>query len=382
MSNSNKSQAETKSKRARRFVDTDMDWLGLGEKKEAKPEKVAVPVATMKVRSAVQRSLDSRMVVADLHRWRTVALKALQTGKRCRGFISEAISPALNVAMVEWLEHATTKEDVDWGFRMIGKARRPLVAVRRRIRLERRMRGAAQAHFKAIAPEVARVVTAHYREEKPKTEGKILVTWKAAGPTDEAVNSAMEWEKFLESIRPVLFDAYLEGETLAADVSGAEVAYGLTDRQATEYAAQRAAELVGKRILADGSVVDNPNARWSISQTVRDRLRQTITKAFEEGWSEADLQKEIESPRFWSWRSDMIARTEVGTALNRGTVQAYREGGVETVIIHDGPGCLEDGHDDSQDGVDGEEWPIEKFDEYPLGHPNCRRDAVPNLPED
>ena len=331
---------------------------------------------------AAQAKVRIRMVADDLRRWRTVALKSLATGKRRRGFSSTFIPSPLKLALVEWLDHATTREDVEWAFRSVVKARRPVVAVRRRIRLERRMRSAAQAHFKAVAPDVASLVVRHYQEPDPESAKGHRIAFKVEGPTDDAVDATFKWKEFVESIRPILFDAYLEGETLAADVSGADVSFGLTDEQATAYAKERAAELVGKRILADGSVVENPNARWSIPASARDRLKKTIATAFEEGWSEKKLQEEIESPRFWSWRSDMIARTEVATALNRGTVQAYREGGVETVIIHDGAGCLEDGHDDSVDGVDGEEWPVEKFEEYPIGHPNCRRDAVPNLPED
>jgi hypothetical protein len=40
---------------------------------------------------------------------------------------------------------------------------------------------------------------------------------------------------------------------------------------------------------ADGDLVENPNARWAITDTTRQRLRDLETKAFDEGWTPDDL---------------------------------------------------------------------------------------------
>ena len=63
------------------------------------------------------------------------------------------------------------------------------------------------------------------------------------------------------------------------------------------------------------------------------------------------------------------------------SAETYRGAGVNTVTIMDGPGCLEDGHDDEQPGVDGEVWSVQKWQEFPVGHPYCVRDGFPNIPE-
>jgi hypothetical protein len=314
----------------------------------------------------------------DLRRWRKVAMKAIsgKSKRRACQFQSASIPTPLKAALEEWLDWSNVAEDVDWAFRSLVKARRPLVAARRRIRLERKLRIATKDHFKSVAPAVAQLLMLHYVGPPA-----IKAMSKVEGPPDDQIDAAMKWDAFFDAVRPTLAESFLEGETLAADASGAEIAFGLTDEQATAYAEARAAEMVGKRLLEDGSLVDNPNAKWSISQTERDRLKATIAKAFEEGWTEQQLQEEIESPAFWSWRSDTIARTEVALALNKGTVQTYRDANVATVTLVDGPGCLLDGHDDSVEGVDGDVVTVEEFDQYPLGHPNCRRDAIPNLPE-
>jgi hypothetical protein len=341
---------------------------------------VPLPPAAEKIRA--------RMIAEDLRRWRKVALKSVRTGVG-RQFNSSKIPPPLAAALHEWLSYSSTREDVDWAFRSLAKAKRPLVAARRRMRLERKMRISTREYFAAVKGPVARLVASAYTPKATKMEwlkGMSAVDVERLskadeGPTDEQIDSAMDWEAFLDAVRPTLTESYLEGETLASDVSGQEVTYGLTDEQAAAYANERGAELVGKRVLPDGTVVDNPNSKWAVSSSVRDRLRETVAKAFDEGWSQKQLQEEIESPTFWSWRSDMIARTEVAVALNKGTVQVYRDAEVETVTLVDGRGCLLDGHDDDVAGVNGTVVTVEEFEEYPVGHPNCRRDAIPNLPK-
>jgi 2'-5' RNA ligase len=53
------------------------------------------------------------------------------------------------------------------------------------------------------------------------------------------------------------------------------------NRVAGDWADQRAAELVGMRLLPDGTLIENPNAEWNISDRTRDDLRQIIEDAFE-----------------------------------------------------------------------------------------------------
>jgi len=178
-------------------------------------------------------------------------------------------------------------------------------------------------------------------------------------------------------MQDALADAYLDGAAVAQDLAGLDAPFDLTDEQAIEYARRRAAELIGKRILDDGSIVNNPNRKWAVSDTVREQIREKVRTALAEGWAEKQLQEAIEDGPIWDTRSDAIARTEVAFAINRGAADSYEEAGVEKVKILDGPGCLQDGHDDTQRGVSGEVWTLEEWEEYPVAHPNCRRDAVP-----
>ena len=89
-------------------------------------------------------------------------------------------------------------------------------------------------------------------------------------------------------------------------------AFDAVNEQAAQLALDRAAELVGKR-LVDGVLIDNPDARWTITEPTREWLRQDIVRAFEEGLSPDSLGKLIRSSyAFSEARADMIARTEVG----------------------------------------------------------------------
>jgi hypothetical protein len=309
----------------------------------------------------------------ELKRWRKVALKCL--GGPQRAFVSQYIPDGLKKAIGEWLDTARSEEEVGWAFRSLARARRPLVTVRRRLRLERAVRKSARAHFLERASAIAELVADYY--VPPGGEKNRRLASKAVPPDDE-IDEAMEWEIFMEKVQGPIGQAFLEGETLAGEAHGITVEFGITDEQAAAYAQARAAALVGKRILEDGTVVDAPS-KFAVSQTVRDDLRATIARAFKEGWSEKDLQNAIENQDFWGWRADRIARTEVAVALNKGTAVTYRTAGVDTVTIIDGHGCLRDGHNDAVAGVNGETWKLDEYEQDPVGHPNCVRDAVPNL---
>lgn len=322
-------------------------------------------------------------VDAELGRWRRMAVKAVQAGRRVREFRTDVVPADLKTALNEWLPEARTREDVAWGFQSLTKARRPAVIARRRIRLQRRMKAAAAAHFRKNAAALAKVVGDWYAEHAPQGKGEKA---RRAGPDDEALFRAMDWRGLADVLKPILLDAFLDGEVVAFDrapvrkAGEVNVVFGLTDAAAMEYAEARAAELVGMTRQPDGTLVRNPNPRWSLAQTTRDQIRAMVKKAIDEQWTEAQLSEAIADEGVWDWRADMIARTETAFAMNSGTAASYREAGVEEVKVLDGRGCLQEGHDDDQRGVNGEIWTLEESEEYPLGHPNCTRDFAPVVP--
>lgn len=147
------------------------------------------------------------------------------------------------------------------------------------------------------------------------------------------------------------------------------------EKKAMEYAGRRSAELIGKKILKDGSIVDNPKAKYAISDTTRTGIEGLIEQAVDGGWSNQQLASEIEEAYLFSAeRSTMVARTETNLANNNISVDTYTSAGIQKkrwLTAHDDrvdPCCTEN---EKQGAIDINA----KFSSgsiAPPAHPNCR----------
>jgi len=177
-----------------------------------------------------------------------------------------------------------------------------------------------------------------------------------------------------DGIYQAMLQVGLSGEELTEKVS----------KIAVDYARSRGAELVGKRLLPDGTIIDNPNRDWAITDSTRDLLRGDITKAIEEGWSTKKLQDEIEKNYgFSEERAEMIARTETAFADTRGNAIAYKESG----LVSAKKWILGSNHPDMDEcdmAADAGAVPFaENFPgvdvSEPPAHPHCLCDFIPVL---
>jgi SPP1 gp7 family putative phage head morphogenesis protein len=164
----------------------------------------------------------------------------------------------------------------------------------------------------------------------------------------------------------------------AAQISLTETnATKLANERAEEWAADRAAELVGMKWI-DGELVTNPNAEWSIAESTRDMIYTDVDSAISDGWSNQKLSKAIqENNGFSESRSMMIARTETAFADTQGNIAAYTEAkdaGIDVKVQ------WLTANDDlvSEECEMNNEVIREIGDEFPSGateppqHPNCR----------
>lgn len=158
----------------------------------------------------------------------------------------------------------------------------------------------------------------------------------------------------------------------------------LANESAIEYASERAAELVGKRVDGNGDIVDNPNPAYSVEETTREMIRGDITRAMEEGMSNEDLADLLaDNYAFSEDRAMTIARTETAAADTQGNHALYTQSGQvaqKKWIV--GDGCC----DECQE-LDGEivdlDADFSNGVSVPPAHPNCRCDFLPLLePED
>lgn len=147
---------------------------------------------------------------------------------------------------------------------------------------------------------------------------------------------------------------------------GEDLSFDYVDPAAQDYAAERGAELIGR----------GKRPEFAISETTRVRANDLLREALDEGLSPQEFANRLEeSGLFGEARAEMIARTEVALAQNRGHMETYRELGISRVTVLDGDG------DDECATANGQEWTIEEADAEPLAHPNCTRDFVPIVDE-
>lgn len=151
---------------------------------------------------------------------------------------------------------------------------------------------------------------------------------------------------------------------------------------ALQYAKERGAYLVGKRVQADGTVIDNPNAEYAIDDSTREMLRADVANAIEQGMSNDELADQIQdSYAFSTERAETIARTETAFADVAGNMASYKEAGVPSKQWIVGAGCCEECEALSGETVALDE-PFSSGDDAPPAHPSCCCDVIPVFDDD
>ncbi len=221
------------------------------------------------------------------------------------------------------------------------------------------------------------------QKEKAAHEASKLLKVRKSKESDriaDEINNAIiaEWAALPIESRAALEQAGLSGVRDAivqigmAEGDGAGYFPGINEI-ATDYASKRAAEMVGMKFTDDGELVTNPNAKYAISDTTRDRLREIIKNAFEEKTAFSEVIDDIKNADIFSdARAATIARTEIAQAQVGSNFEVWKKSGLVKKIkwLAVGPEpcpiCL------GNNGIVrdlGAEFP--SGDKYPTAHPNC-----------
>lgn len=202
-----------------------------------------------------------------------------------------------------------------------------------------------------------------------------------------------DWDKQIQALFELLaITLELAAEAGSDDVTGAMgLELNAPPEVALQWARERAAEMVGRRWIA-GQLVDNPDARWAVTDAVRQDVREIVARGVDQGWSPQRLGRELRNS-LGRARANTVARSETADAYSQGAIETYRNAGVRYVKILDGSGCLPDGHRDGADPpsgtlgevefdreANGQIWSVDQFERLKRGHPNCVRAAVPHFP--
>jgi 2'-5' RNA ligase len=148
--------------------------------------------------------------------------------------------------------------------------------------------------------------------------------------------------------------------------------------QASEWARDRAAELVGMKRDLEGNLIANPDAKWAITETTRNDLRRIVTDAFKQDtdWAEVknNLKAGLESSETFSdARAALIARTEIGRSQMGSTLDVWKRSGFvkrlrwEATGIEPCPECL---MNDQQEVDFGQPFPSGAYSILD-SHPRC-----------
>jgi hypothetical protein len=162
-----------------------------------------------------------------------------------------------------------------------------------------------------------------------------------------------------------------------------DVTLDLVNEQAVQWAQERAAEMVGMKMV-NGELVPNPNAQWVITSLQRDQTAALVVEALKSGWSNDELASSLgDLSGFGADRAMLIARTETAMADVQGNMTAYRASpsvaGKEWIL---GSEACDDCVENNEAGVLGLNDLFPSGDDAPPAHPNCRCDILPSLIED
>lgn len=144
-----------------------------------------------------------------------------------------------------------------------------------------------------------------------------------------------------------------------------------TDAILQQLSKEQVAGLVGKKIDLDGSIVDNPNAAYNITETMRDDIVESIKTSLTLGettqQATARVQKTIANP----YRAQLIAQTESVNAYQQGLAEYARQAGAQFKQWTTA-GATDICADNEAQGAIPIDQDFISGDSEPTAHPNCR----------
>lgn len=206
---------------------------------------------------------------------------------------------------------------------------------------------------------------------------------KVLKPTP-AVNEAIANLNF-QVLTDTAFDDLSYALKDAADDGGMQALtqIGIEDEDITKLANERAEKWADERA---GELIKSDASGGELVDATRDMIRGTVTKAEAEGWSGAELSKQLQGDYAFSpERASLIARTELKNADSAGAMEGYRASGV--VAKKAWQASNEDNVcDECQENVDAGEIDLDddfpSGDDCPTAHPGCACVCVPIVSED
>jgi hypothetical protein len=206
-------------------------------------------------------------------------------------------------------------------------------------------------------------------------EGRIRFE-KAIPPTEEITLPAAS-RPFILRVAAALHNAAADGmDEAAAQTALAPESIKAVDNVALSFARERAAEMVGMKWV-DGKLITNPDARWVIDDMARQSIRDTVSRAFEEGLTPHQVSQAItEDKSFQPRRALNIARTELATAQDFGSLAYFKAAGVKGKKWSQYDACPTCQANAAQGAIPIDEA-FQSGHQHAPAHPSCRCRTLP-----
>lgn len=197
----------------------------------------------------------------------------------------------------------------------------------RLIRTESAMRVDLTKYFRTIATDIARYI--HWQPYL--NQRKLTLDDQNPNYNVEVIVQDIPYDQYDGTFIKVVFEAIAAMTAIGAAAGEAiyKVPLGIqsTDAIIQQLTTKHVASLVGKKVLKDGSIVDNPKADYRISNKTRTDIAQSIKTSLNLGEdinvATARLQKTISNPA----RAKIIAQTESVNAYQAGLTEFGKQSG-------------------------------------------------------
>lgn len=144
-----------------------------------------------------------------------------------------------------------------------------------------------------------------------------------------------------------------------------------TDANIQKLATDKVASLVGKKVLKDGTIVDNPNATMNINETTRNNILQSIKTSLALGETSQEALIRMQDIIYDPGRAQMISQTESVNAYQQGLSEFANESGAVGKEWDTFMGCeiCQGNTNQGAIPINGE---FQSGDSEPSAHPNCK----------
>ena len=132
-----------------------------------------------------------------------------------------------------------------------------------------------------------------------------------------------------------------------------------------------------------GTIIDNPNSDWAITDSTRDMIRTAISDGLAANVGRDGIITSIEAlTGFSSQRADMIAETEIARVNSQAALQTYRAAGDVGVIVKKewliaAANVCDECRANADEGAIDLDQNFSSGDDTPPAHPGCRCSVAP-----